>query len=238
VRVLAGIKGSLLAQDYANYLAGRLTTDYATVLASLKNAKPEPGAAQRSVDAAVSEAAAGAGAGASAAPSAPRRAAKMDARERAEIELLHLLTLYPAFRTQEVRELLAGGDAMTSPETASLASAVLDAGTLTGQDLYAAVSAALGRDAAEPLSAWLTGGDAEMDGGGGGNVGSTFRETVVRLKDFALRRQILTLQARMASTDGLKDPAGYDELFRRIATLRGSREQLRARDTMTDDTEA
>ena len=77
-----------------------------------------------------------------------------------------------------------------------------------------------------------------MEGGGGENVGSTFRETVVRLKDFALRRQILILQARMASTDGLKDPAGYDELFRRIAMLRRSQELLRVGDAMTDDTEA
>jgi len=238
VRELAGIEGSLLAQDYANYLAGRVAAHYAPVLASLKNAKPEPAAAQRAAETGAAEAGATPGAGASETPSAPRRAAKMDARERAEIELLRLLTLYPAFRTEEVRELLAGGDAMTSPETASLASSVLDAGTLTGQELYAAVSAALGRDAAEPLSAWLTGGDAEVDGTGGGNVESTFRETVVRLKDFALRRQILTLQARMASTDGLKDPAGYDELFRRIAMLRRSQEQLRAGDTPTDDTEA
>ena len=237
VRVLAGIKGSLLAQDYANYLAGRLTTDYATVLASLKNAKPEPAAAQRA-EAGAEAAAAGADASSPAAPKAARRASKMDAREGAELGLLQLLTLYPAFRTEEVRELLAGGDAMTSPETASLASAVLDAGTLTGQDLYAAVSAALGREGAEPLSAWLTGGDAEVEGGGGENVGSTFRETVVRLKDFALRRQILILQARMASTDGLKDPAGYDELFRRIAMLRRSQELLRVGDAMTDDTEA
>jgi DNA primase len=235
VRVLAGIRGSLLAQDYANYLAGRLSTDYATVLAVLKDAKPEPAAAQRAAAGAADAEAPGV---ASQAPAAARRAVKLDARERAELELMRLLTLYPVFRTQEVRELLAGGDAMASPETASLASAVLDAGTLTGQDLYAAVSAALGREAAEPLSAWLTGGDADRDGGTDGNVEAAFRETVARLKDFGLRRQILTLQARMAATDGVKDPTAYDELFRGIAMLRRAQEQLRASDAMTDDTEA
>lgn len=233
VRVLAGIKGSLLAQDYANYLAGRLTTDYATVLAVLKDAKPEPAAAAHRADA---EAAVAHRADAEAA--AAHRAPRMPAQERAEIELVRLLTLYPNFRTQQVRELLADGDAMSSPEAVTLASAVLDAGTLTGQELYTAVSAALGREAAEPLSAWLTGDEDEVDDSGAGNVESTFRETVVRLKDFALRRQILTLQARMGSTDGTKDPAGYDELFRKIAMLRRSQELLRAGDTETDDTEA
>lgn len=242
VRVLAGIKGSLLAQDYANYLAGRLTTDYATVLAVLKDAKPEPAAAAHRADAEAGEAAAGFGSGAAGAgggtPPAARKAARMPAQERAEVELLRLLTLYPAFRGQEVRELLTVQDTMSSPETLALASAVLDAGTLIEHDLYSAVSASLGRDAAEPLSAWLTGAGDEVDDTGAGNVESTFRETVVRLKDFALRRQILTLQARMGSTDGVKDPSGYDELFRRIAMLRRSQELLRASDAMTDDTEA
>ena len=38
--VLASVRGSILAQDYANHVADRLMTDYATVQAAAKSARP------------------------------------------------------------------------------------------------------------------------------------------------------------------------------------------------------
>jgi DNA primase len=214
-RVLAGVRGSILAQDYAGYIAGRLVTDYETVMRAVRSAKPEfVGGVAADVD----EAPQGAGAGGA---GAPKRRVANDAQLGAEEQLLRAIVILPELR-EEVRELLCEEDALTDPVNARLAAAVVASGPATGRNLYDSVAA--GDPAlADELSAWLVGA-VEREA-----VLATFAQTVARIKEFALRRQILRVQGQMQATDPVKDPATYDELFRKVAALQQQLGILRSR---------
>ncbi len=213
-RTLASVRGSILAQDYASYVAGRLLTDFETVMTAARSAQPEFTGAARDSD---PEPVGGLAAGEA---GAKRRVRTLDAGSRAEFEILRAITVVPELRG-EVRDLLSEEDMITDSADRRLAEAVIASADAVGKDLYRAV-AAIEPELAEELSNWLV--DApERDA-----VIATFRETVDRIKGFALRRQILRMQSRMQDTDPLKDPAGYDELFRRVAALQRQIETLRA----------
>jgi DNA primase len=212
-RVLAGVRGSILAEDYASYIAGRLLTDYQTVAFAVRSAKPEfVGGA--------SEEAAPQGAGAGGAD-APKRRAANDAQSKAEDELLRAIVILPELR-EEVRELLSIDDVLTDPVNARLAAAVVASDVATGRNLYESV-AATEPGLADELSAWLVGAVSRED------VLATFPETVSRIKEFALRRQILRVQAGMQAMDPVKDPAGYDDMFRKVAALQQKLGVLRSK---------
>ncbi len=223
-RTLAGVRGSILAQDYANYIAGRLLVDYETVMRAVRSAQPEFAGASAREDAPV-EGAPSAG-GESGGASRPRRRPATDAQSKAELELLRAIVVVPDLR-EEVRELLADEDALTDPANVRLGNAVVSAGGAVGMKLFEAV-AAVEPELAEELSAWL------VDTPGRDAVVETFRETLSRIKEFALRRQILRAQGQMQSTDATKDPKAYDDMFRQVAALRKQLETLRASTARTD----
>jgi DNA primase len=208
---LAAVRGSILAQDYANYIAGRLVTDFDTVMRAVKVSRPTP---TMSTYAAAADEREEAG--------APlRRKPPSDAQTLAEHELLRQLVLVPRLRA-EARDLLALEDALTDPANVRLASAVVAAGTATGRELYEAVAAGE-PELADELSEWL------VDDEDPTKVAGSFRETLSRLKEFALRRQILRLQARMNGLDAVKDSQESDDIFRKVAELRRELETLRSR---------
>ncbi len=196
--VLASVRGSLLAQDYANYVADRLRTDYATVREAMRSARPEFGGT------------AGEARG-DAAETAECRPVRTDARSRAEQELVRELVAAPELREQ-VRDLLDRQGAVTDPATARLAAAVVAAGRATGTALYDTVAAA-DREVAEALAPHL------VDGSTPEAAVARFPETSRRLLGFALKDEIARLQADMRATDPIKDSARYDELFRMVAEL-------------------
>lgn len=221
-RALAAVKGSILVEEYARYVADRLSAaghggavSAEAVTKAVRSARPETvgGPARDEEPDATAGAAAGAGC-------ARRRRPTLDAQSRAEDELLRGLVLAPELR-EEVRDLLATEDALTDPVNARLAAAVVTAGDATGNKLYDAVARSE-PELVEELTAWL------VDSPSRESVVGTFAETVSRIKELALRRQILRVQTCMQATDPVKDPAGYDEMFRQAASLRTQLETLRA----------
>ncbi|HEX9094285.1 MAG TPA: hypothetical protein VF902_09915, partial [Coriobacteriia bacterium] len=149
-----------------------------------------------------------------------RRKPATDAQTRAEYELLRQLVLVPRLRA-EARELLAIDDALTDVANVRLAAAIVDAGEARGGALYEAVRTAE-PELADELSEWLV-DDIDPE-----RVVTSFRETLSRLKEFALRRQILRLQARMSALDAVKDSEASDDIFRQVAALRRELETLRS----------
>jgi len=216
-RALAAVKGSILVEEYARYIADRLSAaghggavTAEAVQRAVRTAQPERlGGPTRDEEAVP----------ASQATCAPKRRPATDAQSKAEAELLRHLVVAPELREQ-VRDLLSVEDALTDPVNARLAAAIVAAGEATGRKLYEAVERSE-PGLAEELTEWLV--DApERD-----SVLGTFAETVSRIKEFALRRQILRVQARMQAMDPVKDAQGYDELFREVASLRKQLETLR-----------
>jgi DNA primase len=223
-RVLASVRGSILAEDYASHVAGRLRVDYETVMHAVRGAKPEfaggPGREdfEPGQDPGQGLGRGTAGGNGSARAAVPRRVA--DAESRAEDALLRMAVAAPGTRAA-VRELLALPDAFADPLNARIAAAITDAADAKGKALYEAVSVG-DAEAAEALTAWLVDAPDEETATAG------FAEAFIRIKEFALRRQILRLQADMQGIDPVKGSARYDDIFRQVAGLQKELDRLRA----------
>lgn len=206
--VLASVRGSILAQDYAGYVADRLRTDYATVFAAAKGARPAfDGRAAKATD------------------DEPQVKAAVrkptGAQELAEWELARQIAAAPELREQ-VRDLLTLGDAFADPVMASVIPCIVEAGSATGQALFEAV-ARRDRGAAEVLSAFLVDGiepDLALE---------RFAETIARLTEFALRREIVKLQADMRLAETTRETERYDELFLKVAEIQRRLAEVRAK---------
>jgi DNA primase len=205
--VIASLRGSILAQDYANYVAGRLQTDYATVAAVAKRVRP-------AFDGRAAKAAAEEPEGAQ-----TQREAEPNPHSRIEVELARQIAVAPQLREQ-VRDLLSIEGALTDEATASVVRSIVEAGDATGGELYEAV-AVHDREAADALSAFLVGGlDPTV-------ALESFPETLGRLTQFALQREFARLQSRMRDAESSRDSALYDELFQRAAEVQRRLEELR-----------
>lgn len=209
--VIASIRGSILAQDYANYVAGRLQTDYATVAAVAKGARP----------AFDGRAAKAAGEEASDAPKT--RHAPAGAHAKIEAELARQLAAAPELREQ-VRDLLTIEGALTDVSLGSVVRSIVEAGDATGRALYETV-AARDREAGEALSTCL------VDGLDPSTAVERFPETLGRLTQFALRREFARLQSQMRDAESSKESELYDELFRKAAEVQRRMADLRRVDT-------
>ncbi|MDO8916114.1 MAG: DNA primase [Coriobacteriia bacterium] len=224
-RALAAVKGSILVEEYARYVADRLSAaghggavSAEAVAKAVRLAQPETaGGPLRDEEPDAAESAAAAAAHGA---SAPKRRPALDAQSKAEDALLRSLVVAPELR-EEVRDLLSIEDALTDPVNARLAAAIVAAGDATGKGLYEAVARSE-PELVEELTAWL------VDAPSRESVLGTFAETVSRIKGFALRRQILRVQACMQGTDPVKDPQAYDDMFRQVASLQSQLETLRA----------
>jgi DNA primase len=205
--VIASLRGSILAQDYANYIAGRLQTDYATVAAVAKRVRPAfDGRAAR--------------AAAEEAPGAQKpRPVAPNTRSRIEAELARQLAAAPQLRAQ-VRDLLSIEGALTDESTASVVRSIVEAGDATGRALYEAV-AARDREAADALSTYL------VDGLDPSAALESFPETLGRLTQFALQREFARIQSEMRDAESSRDSGLYDELFQRAAEVQRKLEELR-----------
>jgi DNA primase len=197
--VLAGLKDSILGQDYANHVASRLQVDYATVHAAMETALPEVTLEEKEE--------------AGPAPSVT----PMDAGVRAEREVLKLIAGLPELRAQ-ARDLL-DGELMSFAAHRETARIIVDSGDATGVELLDRLRAGL--PDAEELVGSLVGEIEKTD-----ETLDVFGELIDRLKEFRLRRQILHLQAELEGMDPVKDKAGYDDVFERVAALQ---RELKAR---------
>jgi len=195
--VLAAVKESLLAHDYANYIADRLQVDYATVQQAVKIAKPQ---FTRSQDSESS----------SSESEADQLQKFRDPQSQIEMDLLGVLIARPNLRGK-ARGLL-GTDLLINESIKRALDVVTSVPSAVGQELFAAVSSA------DPDSAAIVSG-VIVDDRGQEDVDSVVRELLSKLKEFALERLIKEQKTRMKSLDPVKDKAVYDDLFRETGTL-------------------
>ncbi|MDZ4654848.1 MAG: DNA primase [Coriobacteriia bacterium] len=211
--VLTRVRGSILEQDYTNYLADRLLTDFATVRRAVVSAKPELRRGEPATFGRTTEGDSGTQSSAQ-----PLRPLVEGPQEKAERELLRLAVISPAARAQ-ARELIAEG-VVSGEDICRVLSLVAETGDAQKRELYDAL-ARNDRAAAEMVSPWLV--DApEVE-----EVEYATREIVGRLKDFDLGRQILAMKAQLRGLDAEKDRVAFDGLFREIAELQRLQESIR-----------
>ncbi len=200
--VLAPVKDSLLADDYANYIADRLLADYTTVRAAIARSRP---AAQPRA-----EKAAGEHEDAPAPPPTPR--------VRAELELLALLVSSPDLRVR-ARELLAMG-LLSVPEHRAVAEALRDAEPgLPPSEMLGFVGQRV-PDAPRMLSS------AQMDADVG-EVTDLADGLERRLKEFELERRIAVGKGKLKAPAAADDSGEYDAVFREVSTLQRTLDRLR-----------
>jgi DNA primase len=213
--VLAPVRDSLLGQDYVNYLAGRLQTDFTTVQRAVPRRR---GRTVRTRDATRGETAA--------AP--PKRPATPE--QKAEWEVVRLAAMSPSVRP-EARDLLAEEGVLQDQDARRLVELIVESGNAVEGELFDAV-ARQDRASAEVLTGWL------VDTRNVEQVEYAFREVAARLKEFALGRLISTKKAKLHELDARRDAESYDRLFEEIAELQRAQQQLRARAGDTTDMEA
>ncbi|MDA3935835.1 MAG: DNA primase, partial [Actinomycetota bacterium] len=195
--VLAAVKESILAHDYANYIADRLQVDFNTVQQAIKVAKPQVGRASeaesRGEDAPVQT-----------------TSAFRDPQSQIEMELLGVVAAYPVLRSK-ARGLLVS-DLLVNDTIKRALEAITAVAGAERDDLYRAVAAA------DPESAAVVSG-VLVDDRGQEDVDFVVRELLSKLKEFALERLIKEKKAHMKSLDPVKDKGAYDDLFRETGTL-------------------
>ncbi|MBS3956239.1 MAG: DNA primase [Clostridiales bacterium] len=210
-QVIAPVKGTLLAQDYANHLADRLRIDYVTALAAIDNAKP----ASRGSDADTRDAPPTGGR----ASDSERSHEHIDPSTRAERALVSVAAAVPDLRMGARR--LLDTDLLVDPVSRLLIETVCAMpSSATTDELYRAVAE---RDtyAGSVFSGLL------MDVPASGDVDSVVRDLVTKLKEFALERQIRESTARYRESDTSGDATDADEQFRRVVALQSERDSLR-----------
>ncbi len=217
VQPLAVLKGSILAQEYAGYLADKLLTPIEMVqraIAHTRLATARPSAPEETP---------------ASGPTSPVQPVIDDQQSRAEWEFIRTVAQAPRMRA-EARKLLSE-EFVLDAERRRLLGYVLEAGELAGRELYEAV-AAKDRNLAESLSGWLVDApDVEQ-------IEYAFGEIAVRLKDLALERLILTKKAGLRALDASRDREVYDGLFREIAELQRRRNELRVSAASPSDVKA
>jgi DNA primase len=207
--VLASVRGSLLAQDYAAHVADRLRTDYATVDAAARAARPAfDGRGARD-------------AGEAATPSRPAKLRSAEPGQAgAETELARILAVAPHLRGQ-VRDLLDIDGAFSDAGTEALIRHIVDAGAASGAALFDEV-ARQDPGSAEKLSAFLVDSLETAD------AEDRFAETLERLTEFALKRELAQVQVQMRQKQNAGDTVADDELFRKAADVQRRLAHLRA----------
>jgi len=203
-QVLAPIKDSLLADDYANYIADRLFADVGTVKRAIGAARPL----------ATSVAAEG-GEGSLAEPSL-----RDSPQVRLERDLLDLLVRTPRLRRRA--RFLLSENLLTEPAHRAIAEGIAQEGADMPADVL------VGR-----LEASLPGAAAVLSGGTFGDVADEDAEAVERdmarkLKEFDLERRIAVGKARLKQPASFKEPAEYDELFKNVSALQRELEEYRS----------
>jgi len=210
--VLTRVRGSILEQDYTNYLADRLLTDFATVQRAVSSAKSDVRQSAASEDASEG----GEDGSGDRKPPAPR--IPPGPQGKAEWELVRLAVISVPVRAR-AQELLTEG-VVSGEDVTRVLQLVVGASDARGGALYDSIARA-DRDAASWVSPWLVDG-LEVE-----EVEYAVREIAARLKDFDLGRQILAKKAQLRSLDADKDKTAFDGLFREIAELQRQQETVR-----------
>lgn len=186
---------SLVAHEFANYIADALEVQYGVVQQAMADSRRKHGVPRADAAAPVL---------------GPATLRALDRAANAEEELLAVLARTPKLRP-EARELL-GSDAVVDQKRRGLMEAMVSAGDLVGHELFEAVTKGE-PSLAEAASAAITGEPGAIDDE------EYFEQLVASLKGFARERQIIRLQAELASVERVEDKARYDDLCLEIAKL-------------------
>lgn len=208
--VVAPVKGSIIAHDYANYLADRLLVDFETARAAIESARIMP---TRGEDA--DDATPGRDSGEDAGAGPPE---VLDAYTRAQRALAGVVAADPALR-EGARSLL-DSDLFVDQISRRLLEAVVDAGIAVDDELYRCV-AREDPGAAAVLVGLL------MDAPTPEEARSVARQTLAKVKELALERLIKQGRARQRALEAAGDDAAADTLFKEIAALMAEQSRIR-----------
>ena len=206
--VLAPVRGSILADDYANYIADRLFVDFET--------------AKRAIAAVKTETRPTASAGPEPVPAQPEiQVSAGDARQlRVERDMLDLYVR--AARLRPRARFLLENDLLTDPQHRAIAEAIADT------DSGVSAAELVGRlQTSVPGSAELLSG-ASLDGIGEAEYEQVEVDLLRTLKDMDLERRIRVESAWLNQNKSLKDSEQYDEVFRKVSSLMTELKQLRS----------
>ena len=213
--VLAPVKDSLLADDYANYIADRLLADFSTVRRAIAAARPSAGSQAYSETAPTD---------------GSNEPIALTPRIAAERDLLGLLLVHPDLRCK-ARELLASG-LLSTAEHKAIAEVLAEADTT----ISAKEMQGLLEQRAPGASALLSG--ARLSEGGADHA-ILAQGLERRLKEFELERRIAVGKARLKSPGTFKTPAEYDDQFREVSALQRTLDAVRrGQDAGIDQLEA
>lgn len=211
--VIAPVKGSIIAHDYANYLADRLLVDFETARAAIDKARVTP-TRDHDLDAQEQP-----GRGSpSAAAEQTEVPEVLDAYTRAQRSVAGLVAADPSLRNG-ARSLL-DTDLFVDPVARTLLEATIEVGTAVGDDLYRCIA---GSDS--HAAAVLTG--LLMDVPPAEEIHSVARQTLAKVKELALERLIKQGRARQRALEAAGDTSAADTLFKEIAALMAEHARIR-----------
>ncbi len=201
--VLVAVKDSILADDYANYIADRLFADFATVRRAIADVKDAPKHAERADDA----------------QSAPAAEQPLTQHARAERDLLGIMLAVPSARSG-AQELLTES-LLEDPTNRRIAQVMTE--TASGMDPSALVSVLEQRvpGSAQLLSASDVADQTDEQ------IRVVVEDLTRRLKEFALERRIAQGRGRLKQPGAFKESADYDEVFREVSELQRALDALR-----------
>ncbi len=206
VQVLAPVRGSILADDYANYIADRLFVDFETV--------------KRSVAAVRVQEARDPGPDSAGLGTPAETFSRVDSRQlRTERDLLDLYVR--AARLRPRARILLESDLLTDPRHRAIAERIADADVGTSASELVGVLEGEVPGAAELLSG------ASLDGLADGEYESAELDLVRALKEMGLERRIRIESAWLNQNKSLKDSDEYDEVFRKVSSLQRELAKLR-----------
>lgn len=201
--VLAPIKDSLLAADYANYIADRLFTEPAIVARAIR---------ESSVTRPVEEDE----------PARPVAETIVTPRVRAERDLLDLLIRVPRLRPR-ARQLLAE-DVLSVPAHVEIAKVVSEA------DGSMDAAALIGQAERRTPGAGALLAAADDEGVDDAQADLLADDLARRIKEFELERRIAAGKARLKQPGSFDDRDTYDEAFRELASLEQQLAAMRRRE--------
>jgi DNA primase len=198
--VLAPVKDSLLADDYANYIADRLFADFGTVKRSVAASRPaahhEPDSDER-----------------------PDSVAELSAQGRAERDLLGLLVSTPSLQ-HRAQELLTDS-LLSDPVHKAVAQVIAEAAIPMGPSALMALIEKQAPGASTLLSATMTDECDDQD------PDFVVSDTIRRLKEFSIERRIAQGRSRLKQPELFKGSGDYDEVFREVSELQRALDRLR-----------
>ncbi len=212
--VLAPVKGSLLADDYASYIAGKLFADVGVVKRAIAETRtrPAPRAGGSNTSAGRAQAYADKPVGENRGADSPQ--------VRVERDLLDLLVRTPRLRSRA--HFLLTENLLTDPLHRAIAQEVGQAGGDVAADTLVSKLEMVAPGAAEALSGATLGSeiaDADAD--------AAERDMTRKLKALDLERSIAEGKARLREPGSFTEPAEYDELFRCVSALQRELEEYR-----------